>query len=66
MGRRRAILTDAERELLKGDEKSSRYYQTVSRVRRKIDEELVEDVEILAQNHPELLSELRDVVCEEG
>lgn len=57
------MLTDRERELLEGDQKSDRYYQAVSRVRRKINEELTEDVELLERNHPELLDELRDVVC---
>ncbi len=65
MARRRAMLTDTERELLDADEKSDRYYQAVSRVRRKINEELTEDVRLLEENHPELLTELRDVVCED-
>ncbi|SDD51365.1 hypothetical protein [Natrinema hispanicum] len=60
------MLTDTERELLDADEKSDRYYQAVSRIRRKINEELTEDIQLLEQNHPELLAELRDVVCEDG
>lgn len=63
MARRRAMLTDTERELLDADEKSDRYYQAVSRIRRKVNEELTEDIRLLEQNHPELLSELREVVC---
>lgn len=65
MARRRAMLTDTERELLESDEKTDRYYQAVSRVRRKINEELSTDIEILEENHPELLKELKQVVCEE-
>ena len=65
MARRRAILTDTERELLDGDEKSDRYYQAVSRVRRKINEELPTDIKILEENHPQLLEELQEVVREE-
>jgi septal ring factor EnvC (AmiA/AmiB activator) len=65
MARRRAMLTDTERELLESDEKTDRYYQAVSRVRRKINEELSTDIEILEENHPELLEELKEVVCEE-
>jgi|JXWS01.1.fsa_nt_gb hypothetical protein len=65
MARRRAMLTDTERELLDGDEKSDRYYQAVSRIRRKINEELTEDIRLLQENHPELLEELREVVCDE-
>ena len=65
MPRRRAMLTDTERELLDAEEKSDRYYQAVSRVRRKINEELSTDIEILEENHPQLLEELQEVVCEE-
>ena len=57
------MLTDTERELLDADEKSDRYYQAVSRIRRKINEELTEDIRLLDENHPELLEELREVVC---
>jgi len=66
MTRRRAILTDTERELLTADEKSDRHYQAVSRVRRKINEELTEDIRLLDENHPELLRELREAVCEDA
>jgi len=65
MSRRRAMLTDTERELLDADEKSDRYYQAVSRIRRKINEELTKDTRLLEENHPELLEELREVVCED-
>ncbi|MFB9810329.1 hypothetical protein [Haloarcula sebkhae] len=66
MGRRRALLTDTERELLEAEEKSDRYYQAVSRIRRKIDEELSQDLDILEKHHPELFEELRDAVEEQG
>lgn len=59
------MLTDTERELLDTDEKSDRYYQAVSRIRRKINEELTEDVQLLEENHPDLLEELQEVVCDE-
>lgn len=39
-------------------------YKAVSRVRRKIEDELTEDVTVLRENHPELYEELRAVVCE--
>jgi len=63
---RRALLTDRERELIEGEENTDEnlQYQAVSRVRRKIEEELTTDVEILRENHPELYEELREVVCE--
>ena len=63
MTRRRAILTDTERELLDSEDNSDRYYQAVSRVRRKINEELSEDLIIIEENNPELLEDLREVVC---
>ncbi|AAV47150.1 unknown [Haloarcula marismortui ATCC 43049] len=66
MGRRRALLTDTERELLEAEEKSDRYYQAVSRIRRKIDEELSEDLDILEKHHPELFEELCEAVEEQS
>jgi hypothetical protein len=63
---RRALLTDRERELIegKGEFEESLRYQAVSRVRRKIEEELTTDVDLLRENHPELYAELQEVVCE--
>jgi hypothetical protein len=63
---RRALLTDRERELIEGGNSvdESHKYQAISRVRRKIEDELTSDVEILRENHPELYDELREVVCE--
>lgn len=64
---RRALLTDREQELIEaGDEADDDLrYQAISRIRRKIQEELPEDVEVLRENHPDLYEELREVVCEE-
>ena len=66
MARRRALLTDRERELLGEDHDAPKNYeyQAVSRVRNKIQEELVEDIEILMRRHPDLVEELKEVVCE--
>jgi len=63
---RRALLTDRERELIEGGDNvdDDLRYQAVSRVRRKINDELTTDVEILREDHPELYEELRDVVCD--
>lgn len=60
---RRALLTDGEREALIDPESRENPYVTVSRVRKKIQEQLPRDVEILEEHHPGLLDELRDVVC---
>jgi len=64
MARRRALLTDTERELLSSGQKTDRYYQAVSRVRKKINEELNQDIEILLENNPELLKDVQDIVCD--
>jgi len=57
--------TDRERitgEVTVSDEKR---YQVIHRVRSRI-EELETDVDVLAEHHPELLGELRDVVCDKS
>ena len=61
----RGLLTEREREILRGDaDVSDNYrYRVVSRIRTKI-ENIDEDAEILAQNREDLLEELRDVICE--
>lgn len=70
MSRRRALLTDRERELLSTDDLEGTEleyrYQAASRIRTKISDELTEDIEILEENHPQLLKELRGVVCKSG
>jgi len=66
MGRRRALLTDRERELIADEDAEDPRYVAISRVRTKIQEELGEDVELLAEHHPKLLEELQEVVCQEG
>jgi len=65
MAKTRALITDTERERLAGlsDVEEIKVYQAKSRVRRRIQEELTFDVEILEEHHPDLLEELREVVC---
>lgn len=65
-GMARALLTDGERRHISGESgEDQRRYESVSRVRNRIQEELTTDVEILEEHHPELLEELREVVCED-
>lgn len=66
MAKTRALMTDTERERLAGlaDVEQIKVYQAKSRVRRRIEEELTFDVEILEERHPDLLDEIREVVCE--
>jgi hypothetical protein len=66
MAKQRALITETEREQLAGDHGNDRKYQATSRIRRRIDEELTTDVEVLAEHNPDLLEELREVVCEGG
>ncbi|MDL0129058.1 hypothetical protein [Halobacterium salinarum] len=63
MAKTRALLTDTEREQIAGEHGDNRKYQAASRIRRRIDEELTTDVEVLQEQHPQLLEELREVVC---
>ena len=61
----RALLTDREREILRGeaDVSESYRYRVVSRVRKKI-RRLERDVELLEAHHETLHSELRVAICE--
>lgn len=63
---RRALLTESEREALQNPDEKENPYVAVSRVRKKIDEELSEDVRVLRENHDQLFAELHDVVCSAG
>jgi hypothetical protein len=62
----RALLTDTERERLSGtaDVEDQRVFESKSRVKKRIGEELPKDVEILADHQPELFDLLQSVVCE--
>jgi hypothetical protein len=67
MGRYRALMTDTDREYIQSVEydQSDERYQAVYRVRKRIEEEVTKDVAILEEHHPDLLDELRDVICEQ-
>lgn len=66
MARSRGLITNTEWERISGeaDVDDSKRYQAVSRVRRRINEQLPDEMEMLAEHHPELLDELQDVVCD--
>ena len=66
MGKYRAIMTTTDRERIRGevDIGDEKRYQTVHRVRSRI-QELQTDVEVLEEHNPDLLEELRGVVCTE-
>lgn len=63
MAKTRALLTQTEREQIAGQHDDERRYQATSRARRRVHEELTTDVAILTDHHPDLLAELREVVC---
>ena len=61
----RGLLTESEREALAGESSDSYRYKTRSFFRDRLDE-VEKDVEHLKEHDPDLLEELREVVCEEG
>jgi len=67
MGRYRAIMTETDREYIseETDPSDTQFDQSVYRVRKRINEELPEDIEVLREHRPDLLQELREIVCEE-
>lgn len=66
MARGRGLMTDYERESLAGEHGDQRKYEAASRVRARIKEEVSEDIELMLEHNPDLLEDLRDVVCENG
>jgi len=65
MARTRALMTETERRQIAGEGEDQRRYEAVSRVRARVNDELIKDIEILQEHHPGLLDELREVVCED-
>lgn len=67
MAKSRGLITDTEKERIAGetDVEDSKRYQAVSRVRRRIREELPKEIDLLEEHHPDLLGELREIVCED-
>lgn len=62
----RALLTEREREVIRGeaDVSDSYRYQLISRVRTRINDELSKDIEVFRE-HGDLLKDLRYVACTE-
>jgi hypothetical protein len=63
MSEGRGLLTETEREAIAGERSDSYRYKTRSYFLNRV-EEVEKDVEVLEEYAPELLEELRDVVCE--
>ena len=62
----RALLTDAERRAVRGDEDMTQNNRSshLSRVRRRMDD-MATDAELLREYRPELYERLHESVCEE-
>lgn len=65
MARGRALITEYEREAMTGEHGDQRRYEARSRFRSRVQENLTEEIEFLADEEPDLLEELREVVCDE-
>ncbi|MHC3439575.1 hypothetical protein ACYJ1Y_16155 [Natrialbaceae archaeon A-gly3] len=59
-------MTDTDRKHITGesDPEDHQKDQAVYRVRKRINEELPKDIEVLREERPDVLEELREVVCE--
>lgn len=64
MAQGRGLLTESERAALAGESSDSYRYKTRSFLRDRL-EELEADVSVLEEHDPELLEELRGVVCDD-
>lgn len=66
MARTRALMTETERQYIaeEVDIEENKKYQAIARVRDRLDC-LEEDIAVLQEHHPELLSEIQYLVCEE-
>ncbi len=64
MAKQRALLTETEREQLRGEQGDQRRYEATSRIRRRLKDELTTDIQVLEESHPELLEELQEIVCD--
>lgn len=65
---RRALLTDGERAALRGDESvdAATRHTHRSNVKKKFENRLQEDVEILREHDPELFDLLQASVCDDS
>ncbi|QGX94804.1 hypothetical protein EI982_08345 [Haloplanus rallus] len=61
----RGLLTDYEKNCIAGKKEKQREYEARSRVRARIEGPLMNDIAHLKKHDPELLNELRQVVCDD-
>ncbi len=62
----RALTTEYERECIRGEHGDQRMWEAKSRVGRRIQDVLADDIALFEEHADELNDELREVVCEEG
>jgi len=60
----RALTTEYERECLRGEHGDQRMYEAKSRIKKRINEVLAEDIDLFENHATGLNAELREVVCE--
>lgn len=65
--RSRGLITFTERDPIADNDgvEDSKRFQAISRMRCRINEEVVEEVGLLRKHHPDLLKELQEVGCDE-
>lgn len=67
VARTRALLTQNDRKVLAGEKGDQNRQRNVKwEVESRIEDELPKDIELLAEDYPELLEKLREVVCEDS
>lgn len=66
MARGRALITEYEREAMSGEHGDQRRYEARSRLRSRIQGNLTDDIDFLADEEPDLLEELQQAVCEDN
>lgn len=65
MARTRALLTENDRAVLAGEKGDQNRHRNVQwEVERRIEDELPEDVALLAEEQPDLFERLQEIVCE--
>lgn len=62
----RGILTGYEKDCIAGKKQKQRKYEARSRIRSRVEGPLRGDIKHLKEHDPELLEEIREIVCNDG
>ena len=60
----RALTTESEREYISGEHGEQRRYEAISRVKSRINQPLIEDIQLFKEHAPKLFDELQEAVCD--